>query len=47
VPHVIAPVLRPGAATTTIASVDCLRCGRCVERCGEQVFDWRLGAPGR
>jgi ferredoxin-type protein NapH len=47
VPHVIAPVLRPGAATTTIVSIDCLRCGRCDERCGEQVFDWRLGAMRR
>lgn len=47
VPHVIAPVLRPDTPATSIVSIDCLRCGRCVERCGEQVFDWRLGAPRR
>ena len=47
VPHVIAPALRPGADVTAIVSIDCLRCGRCIERCGEQVFDWRLGAVRR
>lgn len=46
-PQVIAPVLQRQAIGTVIADVDCLRCGRCLDRCAENVFAWRLGAPGR
>lgn len=43
-PQVIAPVLRAGAVTLAITDADCLRCGRCIERCGEQVFEFGLGS---
>lgn len=42
-PHVIVPVLRPGAATLAITDADCLRCGRCLDHCDEDVFALRLG----
>jgi ferredoxin-type protein NapH len=51
-PQVIVPVLparsRRGGVTvpTTmrIASIDCLRCGRCIDVCPEGVFEMRLSA---
>ncbi|MFO1218226.1 MAG: quinol dehydrogenase ferredoxin subunit NapH [Burkholderiaceae bacterium] len=43
-PHVIAPVLRPGATAIAIADADCLRCGRCIDHCDEDVFALRLAA---
>ncbi len=44
VPQVIVPVLPPQPPSVmTIADTDCLRCGRCIDRCGERVFEWRIG----
>jgi ferredoxin-type protein NapH len=51
-PHVIVPVLpapRPRGGVTVpttmrIASIDCLRCGRCIDACPEGVFEMRLTA---
>jgi len=42
-PQVIAPVLQLRAASPRIADTDCRRCGRCIDRCSETVFEWRLG----
>lgn len=44
--QVIVPVLKPGAAVTTIADADCLRCGRCLDVCDEDVFAFRFDARG-
>jgi len=46
---VIAPVLPARAATRRIADTDCLRCGRCIDVCGERVFEmrWRPLAAAR
>jgi ferredoxin-type protein NapH len=45
-PQVIAPVLRPGDVARVIADADCLRCGRCIDRCDEDVFVIGWGAAG-
>lgn len=45
-PHVIVPVLRPGATVIAIMDADCLRCGRCIDHCDEDVFALRLNAAG-
>lgn len=36
--QVIAPVLHPQATRRTIVDMDCLRCGRCIDQCDEDVF---------
>lgn len=43
-PQVIVPVLQPRGAPRqwAVTSQDCLRCGRCVEACGQDVFELRL-----
>lgn len=43
-PHVIAPALHGGAngAPPTIDSEDCIRCGRCIDRCEVDVFEWTV-----
>jgi NAD-dependent dihydropyrimidine dehydrogenase PreA subunit len=46
-PQVIAPVLRPAATGRGIADRDCLRCGRCLDVCGEQVFALKIGPHPR
>jgi len=45
-PHVIVPVLRAGASAIAITDGDCLRCGRCVDHCDENVFalQWNTAA---
>ncbi len=42
--HVIAPVLQPQAAQRAIVDMDCLRCGRCIDQCDEDVFAFGLGS---
>lgn len=43
-PQVIAPALYGAAQgrAPTITSADCTRCARCLDVCGEEVFDWKL-----
>lgn len=41
-PQVIVPVLRRGATELAITDADCLRCGRCIDHCDENVFALRL-----
>jgi ferredoxin-type protein NapH len=43
-PHVIVPVLLPGATAVAISDPDCLRCGRCIDHCDENVFALRWAA---
>lgn len=40
-PQVLVPVLRPGASAIAITDGDCLRCGRCIDHCDENVFALR------
>lgn len=48
-PHVIVPVLRPGTTVVAITDADCLRCGRCIDHCDEDVFAlrWAMVTPTR
>jgi ferredoxin-type protein NapH len=48
-PHVIVPVLRSGATAVAIGDPDCLRCGRCIDHCDEDVFAlrWATITPTR
>ncbi len=44
--QVIVPVLPPATTKALrIADIDCLRCGRCIDVCPEDVFELRLTAP--
>jgi len=38
-PQVLPPALK-GSASTTVKSAQCTNCGRCVDVCSEQVFDF-------
>lgn len=40
-PQVIVPVLRRDATRIAITDADCLRCGRCIDHCDENVFALR------
>ncbi|WP_281646779.1 quinol dehydrogenase ferredoxin subunit NapH [Parendozoicomonas sp. Alg238-R29] len=46
-PHILPPALKPSKNKSPVLKpLDCTRCGRCIDVCAQQVFEYQINMPG-